>query len=95
MNHYPNGTYICNASCYDVMCAADAADFLAWGLADARVVAIMPWNWGGCPSCNGSRWTPPHTCCMDELGTDVQPESRAAWAAIGARIIGGHTRGAV
>jgi hypothetical protein len=79
VNHYPNGTFICNRSCYDAMCAYDAQDFVKWAASDARVVGIFPWNWAGCPSCNGSRWTPPHTCCMDELGTVVQPLTRAAW----------------
>ena len=27
VNHYPNGTEICNRTCYDVMCAKDAEDF--------------------------------------------------------------------
>ena len=27
VNHYPNGTEICNRTCYDVMCAQDAEDF--------------------------------------------------------------------
>ena len=87
VNHYPNGTYVCDRACYDRMCAFDASDFFAWASTDPLVVAIMPWNWQGCPSCNGSRWTPPNTCCMDELGTDVQPLSTAAWAGIGAKII--------
>lgn len=89
VNHYPNGTFVCDKACYDAMCSHDAADFAAWAAADPRVVAVCPWNWAGCPGCNGSRWTPLHTCCMDELGTDVQPESSAAWAGIGARIIAG------
>ena len=82
VNHYPNGTYVCDKTCYDVMCAHDAQDFKAWALADDRVAGVFPWNWGGCPSCNGSRWTPPHTCCMDELGTNVQPLTSAAWKAL-------------
>ena len=89
VNHFPNGTYVCDKNCYDEMCAADALDFLAWAKADPKVLAIMPWNWAGCPPCNGSRWTPPDTCCMDELGTDVMPLARAAWAAVGREIIGG------
>ena len=44
-----------------------------WGKADSRVAAIAPWNWGGCASCNGSRFTPSHTCCMDEIGAREQP----------------------
>ena len=94
VNHFPNGTYVCDKNCYDEMCAADALDFLAWAKADAKVLAIMPWNWAGCPPCNGSRWTPPDTCCMDELGTDVMPLARAAWAAVGREIIGGGGNGA-
>jgi len=88
VNHFPNGTFVCNKTCYDAMCAHDALDFLAWAKADPLVVAIMPWNWAGCPPCNGSRWTPPDTCCMDELGTDVMPLAQATWAAVGREIIG-------
>jgi hypothetical protein len=29
-----------------------------------------------------SRFTPPHTCCMDELGTNVMPKTAAAWASL-------------
>ena len=82
VNHYPNGTYVCNRACYDAMVAHDAADFHQWATTDDRIAAIMPWNWAGCPSCNGSRWTPPHTCCMDELGTNVMPQAAAAWEAL-------------
>ena len=56
VNHYPNGTYVCDNACYDKMCETDAHDFYTWGLADPMVVAIAPWDWGGCPTCNGSRW---------------------------------------
>jgi len=79
VNHYPNGTSICDKKCYDVMCSHDAIDFKAWAVGDDRVAGIFPWNWGGCAACNGSRWTPPHTCCMDELGTRVQPLTAASW----------------
>eukprot|EP00048_Salpingoeca_helianthica_P006525 m.99664 g.99664 ORF g.99664 m.99664 type:complete len:308 (+) comp14040_c0_seq1:39-962(+) len=82
VNHYPNGTYICNRSCYDTMCAYDAQDFATWAANDARVVGVFPWNYNGCPTCNGSRWTPPHTCCMDELGARVQPITCATWQRI-------------
>eukprot|EP01065_Artemidia_motanka_P010769 TRINITY_DN15769_c0_g1_i1.p1 TRINITY_DN15769_c0_g1~~TRINITY_DN15769_c0_g1_i1.p1 ORF type:complete len:302 (+),score=98.73 TRINITY_DN15769_c0_g1_i1:56-961(+) len=88
VNHYPNGTYVCNRTCYDVMCAEDAGDFYAWAKEDPKVVAVMPWEWKGCPTCNGSRWTPPHTCCMDEIGTVDQPRARHAWTEIGKEIIG-------
>ena len=27
VNHYPNGTVICDKECYDTMCAQDAEDF--------------------------------------------------------------------
>lgn len=87
VNHYPNGTYICNNSCYDIMCTHDAHDFYSWAQSDPRVAAICPWNWNGCPSCNGSRFTPPHTCCMDEIGTKDQPLLRGAWSQIGSQII--------
>jgi|EP01047_Picozoa_sp_COSAG01_P061109 hypothetical protein len=42
VNHFPNGTYICDNHCYDQMCTQDAHDFYAWAQADDRVVAIMP-----------------------------------------------------
>ena len=86
VNHYPNGTYVCDNDCYDKMCAQDANDFFSWAQADPRVVAISPWNWAGCPECNGSRWTPPHTCCMDEIGAKDQKLTRAAWFQIGGKI---------
>jgi hypothetical protein len=92
VNHYPNGTYVCDRQCYDQMCALDANDFYTWAEQDERIVAIMPWNWAGCPSCNGSRWTPPNECCMDELGTEVQPLATAAWSAIGHKIVGKASR---
>jgi hypothetical protein len=82
VNHYPNGTYVCDKACYDAMCAHDAADFAAWAAQDARVAGVFPWNWGGCPTCNGSQWTPPHTCCKDELGTKEMPQTAAAWKAL-------------
>ena len=88
VNHYPNGTYVCNRSCYDAMGVADAHDFFDWASTDSRVAALAVWNWKGCPTCNGSRWTPPHTCCMDEIGVRDMPGQRAAWARIGRRIIG-------
>ena len=78
-NIYPNGSYICDQHCYDVMCALDANDFYTWAQADPRVVAVMPWNWQGCPGCK--------ECCKDELGTNVQPLATAAWSAIGQKII--------
>eukprot|EP00038_Savillea_parva_P026607 m.55291 g.55291 ORF g.55291 m.55291 type:complete len:320 (+) comp7592_c0_seq1:224-1183(+) len=87
VNHYPNGTYVCDNHCYDVMCAQDAHDFYSWAKADKRVAAIAPWNWFGCADCNGSRWTPPHTCCMDEIGTKDQPLASAAWQQIGESIL--------
>ena len=52
----------CNCSCYDVMCQIDANDFWQWVQVDPMIAAVTPWNWVGCPPCNGSRWTPPHTC---------------------------------
>ena len=71
VNHFPNGTYVCNASCYDQMCALDAEDFYDWARSDPRVVAIAPWNYNGCPSCNGSRWTAPHSCCMSKCSRSL------------------------
>ena len=70
----------CNKSCYDIMISHDAVDFAEWAVTDPRIAAVMPWNWGGCKTCNGSRWTPPHTCCMDEIGTVDMTLSRHAWA---------------
>ena len=86
VNHYPNGTYVCDRACYDDMLSRDAYDFAAWAMADARIAGLKVWNWGGCKSCNGSHWTPPHTCCMDEIGCRDMPKQRAAWAAIGRAI---------
>jgi len=82
-----------NAPTSPVLCCAvydqyqaDAVDFYAWAKSDPKVAAIAPWNWGGCPTCNGSRFTAPHTCCMDEIGTKDQPLTRAAWIKIGKEI---------
>jgi hypothetical protein len=47
VNHYPNGTYVCDKQCYDQMCAHDANDFATWAAADDRVAGVFPWNWGG------------------------------------------------
>lgn len=66
------------------MCAQDAEDYYAWAKEDPRVVAIAPWNYNGCPACNGSRWTGGGP--MDELGAKVQPLTLAAWEKIGAEI---------
>ncbi len=43
-----------------------------------------------CPSCNGSRWTPPNTCCMDELGT-VRQYHTAAFHNINLATLHTHT----
>eukprot|EP00658_Telonema_sp_P-2_P080002 TRINITY_DN7880_c0_g1_i3.p1 TRINITY_DN7880_c0_g1~~TRINITY_DN7880_c0_g1_i3.p1 ORF type:complete len:300 (-),score=65.43 TRINITY_DN7880_c0_g1_i3:370-1269(-) len=86
VNHFPNGTYVCNRTCYDAMCALDAGGFWSWAQRDERVAAIFPWNWNGCPTCNGSHWTPPHTCCMDEIGGRDMQRARAAWTQIGKSI---------
>eukprot|EP01046_Picozoa_sp_COSAG06_P013804 COSAG06_NODE_841_length_11989_cov_4.537763_16_plen_456_part_00 len=86
VNRYPNGSWVCNNTCYDEMCALDAAEYYSWAKEDPRVVAIAPWNYNGCPSCNGSKWTPPHTCCMNELGAKVQPRTLAAYERIGLEI---------
>ena len=88
VNHYPNGTYVCDKSCYDDMCARDAGDFYAWASTDDRVAGVLTWNYGGCAACNGSHWTPPHTCCMDEIGTKDMPKALAAWEAVGRKLIG-------
>ena len=82
VNVDPNGTVICDRECYDAMCSHDAKDIYAWAKRDPRVVGVMPWNWNGCRSCNGTRWTPPHTCCMDEIGTKDMPRTRATWRAL-------------
>jgi hypothetical protein len=86
VNHFPNGTYVCDRSCYVDMCTADARDFAAWASSDDRVAAVMPWNWGGCAMCNGSRWTPGHTCCMDEVGTRELPALRDLWLELGRNL---------
>lgn len=48
VNHYPNGTYVCDQHCYDVMCAHDAQDFASWAATDTRVVAIFRKRLGVC-----------------------------------------------
>ncbi len=47
VNHYPNGTYVCDRDCYGAMIALDAVDYFTWALNDTRVATIMPWNWAG------------------------------------------------
>ena len=69
------------------MCARDADDFYAWASTDDRVAGVLTWNYGGCAACNGSHWTPPHTCCMDEIGSKDMPLAKAAWEAAGAKLI--------
>jgi len=69
---------VCDLACQDSMCAYDAADFAAWAAADPRVVAVLPWDWGGCAGCTDS-----------ELGAEVLPLTAAAWAGIGAAIASG------
>lgn len=49
---------------------------------------MLTWNYGGCAACNGSHWTPPHTCCMDEIGTKDMPKALAAWESVGRKLIG-------
>ena len=93
VNHWQNGTYVCDRGCYDRMCSYDASDFYDWALADDRVAAIAPWNWRGCPSCNGSQRAGiknahGNFCCMDEIGTKDMPLARATWEQIGRQIIG-------
>lgn len=56
VNRYPNGTYVCNNTCYDEMCALDAAEFYQWAKEDPRIVAIAPWNYNGCVDCNGTHY---------------------------------------
>ena len=53
-----------------------------------RVAGVLTWNYGGCAACNGSHWTPPHTCCMDEIGTKDMPKALAAWESVGRKLIG-------
>ena len=55
---------------------------------DDRVAGVLTWNYGGCAACNGSHWTPPHTCCMDEIGTKDMPKALAAWQSVGRKLIG-------
>ena len=40
VNHYPNGTVVCDRACYDAMVSADAADFYHWAVTDERVAAV-------------------------------------------------------
>ena len=87
VNHYPNGTYICDNRCYSVMISIDAVDYFKWALADERVGIVMPWNWNGCPACNGSRFTPPNTCCMDEIGTKDMPLEISTWESLASALL--------
>lgn len=84
----PNGLY-------DQASALDAINTYDWASSDPRIAAITPWNWGGCAACNGSKWTPPHTCCMNEIGTRDQPLARAMWTAIGQEILAGSPAGSM
>jgi hypothetical protein len=91
VNHFPlppqgNGSYVCDRACYETMNVLDAEDYYEWALADDRVAAVFPWNWGGCPTCNGSKWTPEHTCCMDEYGTRDLPTLRSTWLDLGRKL---------
>ena len=64
-----------NLSCFDAMCAAEAADWYAWAASDARVGGIYGWYWE----------TP--TCCHNaEIGLRDMPRCRAAWEAIGRNV---------
>jgi hypothetical protein len=47
VNHYPNGTYVCNRACYDEMIAHDAKDYHTWATTDNRIAGVFPWNWNG------------------------------------------------
>jgi hypothetical protein len=60
------------------MCAHDAVDFYSWAVSDPRVVAMTPWNWGGCGG--------PCKAPMDEIGTQDMPLTAAAWQKIGVAI---------
>ena len=69
------------------MISLDAMDYYEWIKDDDRVAGMLAWNWGGCAGCNGSRWTPPHTCCMDEIGTKDMPTASKVWLTIGQKLI--------
>ena len=90
VNHFPNGTYVCDRQCYDQAGVADAADFERWAMADARLAAVLPWNWGGCTGCNGSRWTPPHTCT--KRVRIARPIPRVVTLRISAQVLHGRDR---
>eukprot|EP01047_Picozoa_sp_COSAG01_P057012 COSAG01_NODE_6539_length_3615_cov_36.097554_1_plen_329_part_00 len=64
VNHFPNGTYVCNNSCYDQMCALDAAEYYEWAKQDPRVVAIV----SAVAVCSG---VCAHACALrvDDAGT--------------------------
>lgn len=75
-NKLPNGSYVCNRSCYDAMCATDSADYYSWAAQDDRVAAVLPWIWDGCPGCK-----------IDEIGAKDMPLTRSAWAEYGKKLI--------
>jgi hypothetical protein len=68
----------CDKDCYDRMCAHDAVDFYSWAVSDRRIVAMTPWNWGGCGG--------PCEVPMDEIGTQDMPLAAAAWQKVGIAI---------
>ena len=74
-NHNP----ACNASCYDSMCAGDAASFAEWIQSDAVIAGAMPWSWDSC----GSGCIP----SLDEIGCKHMNATRQAWAAQGREIV--------
>lgn len=70
----------CDEACYDTMCAKDANDFYAWAVSDELVAGFAPWHWHYDAGCKKFK---------DEIGTDVLPKTRAAWTAIGKKVIAG------
>jgi hypothetical protein len=68
----------CDPSCYDSMCAGDAASFAEWIAKDSVIVGAMPWAWESC----GNGCIPSH----DEIGCKHMNLTRKAWAAAGEKI---------
>jgi len=69
----------CNFTCYDTMCASDAAAFYEWILNDSMITGAMPWAWKSCGAkCIGA---------LCEIGTRHMIKAKAAWERAGAKII--------
>ena len=60
----------CDAKCYNDMITYDIGQFVDWAKSDSRVWGVVPWTWGSCTTCTGSK---------DEIGTVALPKLQSAW----------------